>query len=85
MASVFLKILKIGFQKPILFFFGGFSIIWTTYSPSLASGKQFLPIEKKHFSKKKKLLFFLKTTDTVIFLGYPAIILYVHAADNCHH
>ena len=68
MAAVFLKILQMDFLekatfKFFYFFFGGFSIIWTTYSPSLASGKQFLPIEKKKFEKKSKLFIFSKTTE----------------------
>ena len=68
MATVFLKILKMDFLeratfKICFFFFGGLSIIWTTYSPSLASGKQFLPIRKKNFRKQSKLLMFSKTTE----------------------
>ena len=59
MAAVFLKILKIDFLEKVAFkiffiFFGSLSIIWTTYSPSLASGKQFLPIKKNIFRKKNQ-------------------------------
>ena len=65
MAAVFLKILKMDFLakstfKIFYFFFGGSSIIWTTYSPSLASGKQFLPIGKNIFRKKIKIVNFFK-------------------------
>ena len=45
------------------FLFGGLLIIWTTYSLSLASGKQFLPIENTFFGTKSKLLIFSKTTE----------------------
>ena len=41
-------------------FFGRLSIIWTTYAPSLASGKRFFPIEKNIFQKKIKILRFLQ-------------------------
>ena len=42
------------------FEFCGWSIIWTTYSSSLAPGKQFLPIEKNIFRKKIKIVNFFK-------------------------
>ena len=62
MAAAFLKILKMDFLEKatfkICYFFCGLSIIWTTYSSSLTSGKQFLPIEKK----SKLFIFFSKTT-----------------------
>ena len=53
-AAVFLNILKMDFLekaafKIFNFFFGGLSIIWTTYSPSLASGKKCIHIEKNIF------------------------------------
>ena len=61
MVAVILKILKMNFLekatfKIFYFFFGGLAIICTTYSPSLASVKQFFPIEKKHFSKIIKIV-----------------------------
>ena len=66
MAAVFLKILKMNFLekatlKFLLFFFGGLSIIWTTYFSSFASGKEFLPIKKKNiFRIKIKIVNFFK-------------------------
>ena len=64
MAAVFLKILKMDFfDKATLkffIFFGGLSIIWTTYFLSLASGKKFLPIEKNIFRKNIKIVNFFK-------------------------
>ena len=54
--------LKNGFSRKghLKIFFCGLSIIWTTYSPSLASGKQFLPIEKNIFSEKNQFDNFFK-------------------------
>ena len=49
-----------GHLQNFYLFFGALSIIWTTYSPSLAFGKQFLPIEKPFFEKKSNLLIFFK-------------------------
>ena len=63
-AAVFRKILKMDFlEKATQIFFCGLSIIWTTYSPSLASGKKFLPIEKNIFEKKSTIVNFFKTTE----------------------
>ena len=49
-------------RPPLNFFifFGGLSIICTAYPRSLASGKQFLPIEKNIFRKKIKIVSFFK-------------------------
>ena len=68
MAAVFLKISKVDFLekatfKIFLLFFGGLSIIWTAYSPSLASGKQFLSIKNKRCFEKNQSSIFSKTTE----------------------
>ena len=54
MAAVFLKILKMYFLEKVNLniFFCWVSILWATYFPSLASGKQFIPIEKKNIFRK---------------------------------
>ena len=61
MAAVYWKFWKWIFSNrppSNFFFFFLLLIIWSTYSPSLASGKQFL-----HIEKKSKLLFFSKTNE----------------------
>ena len=49
-------------RSPLNFFifFCGLSIIWTTYSLSLDSRKQYLPVEKNIFQKKITIVHFFK-------------------------